>query len=159
MKIKNIISAGIIAMTLISCSNDLQQADYRVIPLPKTISESAGNPFILSKNVTVTYPSSQADLAKEAKFLSEYLNEILGYQLKVEKVDETKKSSINLIVDPSLFTEENSYKIIVNEDNIKKLGFSCSKNCDFKLKLKNNRLYLFEQTRNECLDLGLPEIF
>ena len=61
MKIKNIISAGIIAMTLISCSNDLQQADYRVIPLPKTISESAGNPFILSKNVTVTYPSSQRE--------------------------------------------------------------------------------------------------
>ena len=31
--------------------------------------------------------------------------------------------------------------------------------CEFKLILKNNRLYLFEQTRNECLDLNLPEIF
>lgn len=90
MRLRKIIAAGIIAMTLISCSGNLQQVDYRVIPLPKTISESAGNPFILSKNVTVTYPSSQANLAKEAKFLSEYLNEILGYQLKVEKVDETK---------------------------------------------------------------------
>ena len=54
------------------------------------------------------------------------------------------------------------YKIeeeLTNEYNIKKLGFSCSRNYEFKLKLKNNRLYLFEQTRNECLDLGLPEIF
>lgn len=54
------------------------------------------------------------------------------------------------------------YKIeeeLTNEDNIKKLGFSCSKNCEFKLKLKNNKLYLFEQTGNQCLDLGFPEIF
>lgn len=54
------------------------------------------------------------------------------------------------------------YKIekeLTNEDHIKKLGFSCSRNCEFRLKLKNNKLYLFEQTRNECLDLGLPEIF
>ena len=46
-----------------------------------------------------------------------------------------------------------------NEDHIKKLGFSCSNKCEFKLILKNNRLYLFEQTRNECLDLGFSEIF
>ena len=54
------------------------------------------------------------------------------------------------------------YKIereLSNEGYIKKLGFSCSKNCEFKLKLDNNRLYLFEKTRNECLDLGFPEIF
>ena len=54
------------------------------------------------------------------------------------------------------------YKIeneLNNEEHIKNLGFSCSKDCEFKLKLKNNRLYLFEQTRRECLDLGLREIF
>lgn len=54
------------------------------------------------------------------------------------------------------------YKIeeeLNNEDYIKSLGLSCSKNCDFRLKLKNNRLYLLEQTRGECLKLGLPEIF
>ena len=54
------------------------------------------------------------------------------------------------------------YKIedeLTNENNIKKLGFSCSKDCEFKLKLKNNKLYLLEQTMEECLDLGFPEIF
>ena len=56
----------------------------------------------------------------------------------------------------------NIYKIeeeLNNEDYIKKLGFSCSKNCEFKLKLKNNRLFLLEQTRRECLMLEFPEIF
>lgn len=46
-----------------------------------------------------------------------------------------------------------------DEDYIKKLGFSCLNKCEFKLILKNNRLYLLEQTRNECLDLGFSEIF
>ena len=54
------------------------------------------------------------------------------------------------------------YKIeerLIDKDYIKNLGFSCSKNCEFKLNLKNNRLYLFEETRNECLKLWFPEIF
>ena len=54
------------------------------------------------------------------------------------------------------------YKIedkLTKENNIKKLGFSCSKDCEFKLILKNNKLYLLEQTRNECLNLGFSEIF
>ena len=54
------------------------------------------------------------------------------------------------------------YKIerkLIDEDYIKDLGFSCSKNCEFKLKLKNNGLYLLEKTRNECLQLWFPEVF
>ena len=75
MKIKNIITASIIAMTLVSCSSNIQKADYNVIPLPKNITEVVdNNPFVISKNVNITYPTSQPELAKEAKFLSEYLN-------------------------------------------------------------------------------------
>ena len=47
----------------------------------------------------------------------------------------------------------------MDEDYVKNLGFTCSKDCEFKLKLKNNRLHILEQTKNECLDLGFPEIF
>ena len=70
IRVKNIIAIGIIAMTLISCSGELQKADYQVIPLPKNITENTTeNPFILSKNVCITYPTAQAELAKEANFL------------------------------------------------------------------------------------------
>lgn len=48
---------------------------------------------------------------------------------------------------------------LMDEDYVKNLGFTCSKDCEFKLKLKNNRLHILEQTKNECLDLGFPEIF
>jgi hexosaminidase len=77
IRVKNIIAIGIIALTLISCSGELQKADYQVIPLPKNITENAAErPFILSKNVSITYPTSQPELLKEANFLTEFLNEI-----------------------------------------------------------------------------------
>ena len=119
MKIKNVITAGIIAMTLMSCSSNMQEADYNVIPQPKAITEASNNnPFVISKKVVITYPTSQAELAKEANFLSGYFNEILGYPLKVEASDVFKKEAINLSINPSLFTENDSYKINVSEDNI-----------------------------------------
>ena len=119
IRVKNIIAIGIIALTLISCSGELQKADYQVIPLPKNITENVNErPFILSKDVIVTYPTSQAELLKEANFLTEFLNEILGYELKVEASDSFKTGAINLSVDPTIFTEKDSYKIIVNENNI-----------------------------------------
>lgn len=119
IRVKNIIAIGIIAMTLISCSGELQKADYQVIPLPKNITENTTEkPFILSKNICITYPTSQAELAKEANFLSEFLNEILGYSLKVEASDSFKTGAINLSIDPTIFLEKDSYKIIVNENNI-----------------------------------------
>ena len=47
IRVKNIIAIGIIALTLISCSGELQKADYQVIPLPKNITENATErPFI-----------------------------------------------------------------------------------------------------------------
>ncbi|MBR6774497.1 MAG: beta-N-acetylhexosaminidase, partial [Bacteroidales bacterium] len=127
MRLKNIITASIIAMTLMSCSGELQRADYRVIPLPKEITENTTeNPFILSKNVVIAYPKTQSELSKEASFLSEYLNEILGYSLKVEEADEVKNNAINLIIDPSLFTKNDAYKIIINHENIKIIGSNTS---------------------------------
>ncbi len=122
MKIKNLIATAFVALTLMSCSSNLQQADYKVIPMPKNITESAANPFVLSKKVSITYPCSQAELSKEAAFLSEYFNEILGYALDVQESNEPEKSAINLSVNPDIFTENDSYKIIVNEDNINIIG-------------------------------------
>ena len=119
IRVKNIIAIGIIAMTLISCSGELKKADYQVIPLPKNITENVNErPFLLSKNTCITYPASQPELVKEANFLTEFLNEILGYELKIEACDSFKKGAINLSVDPNIFTDKDSYKIIVNEDNI-----------------------------------------
>ena len=57
---------------------------------------------------------------------------------------------------------KNIHKIeeeLTDAEHVKNLGFSCTGKCKFKLKLINNRFYLFEETRNEYLNLRFPEIF
>ena len=157
MEIKNIIAASIIAITLVSCSDNLQKADYNVIPLPKNITEVTGdNPFVISKNVVITYPKSQVELKKEADFLAEYINEILGYSLKVESTDNSRKGAINLKVDPTIFTEKDSYKIIVNENNI---NIIASETSSLFYAVQTLRKSLPFDAKNENVALPAAEIY
>ena len=157
IKIKNIITVGIIAMALISCSGNLKKADYNVIPLPKNITENTNdNPFIISKKVSITYPTQQSDLAKEAGFLSEYLNEILGYSLKVESSETFKEGAINLMVDPSQFSEKDSYRIIVNENNI---NIIASETSSLFYAIQTLRKSLPFDAKNENIEMPAGEIY
>ena len=157
IKIKNIITVGIIAMALVSCSGNLQKADYNVIPLPKTITENTNdNPFIISKKVSITYPTLLPDLAKEARFLSEYLNEILGYSLKIESSETFKKGAINLNIDPSQFTEKDSYRIIVNKDNI---NIIASETSSLFYAIQTLRKSLPFDAKNEKIEMPAGEIY
>ena len=157
IKIKNIITVGIIAMALISCSGNLKKADYNVIPLPKNITENTNdNPFIISKKVSITYPTQQSDLAKEAGFLSEYLNEILGYSLKVESSETFKEEAINLMVNPSQFSEKDSYRIIVNENNI---NIIASETSSLFYAIQTLRKSLPFDAKNENIEMPAGEIY
>lgn len=127
MKIRQILSCFIITLALISCSTESKRADYRVVPLPKTITESPDEKaFTLSPDVSICYLSSQKELQKEADFLSEYINDILGYSLKTVSSEGVESRAINLSIDPTLFNNDNEYQIIVNEDNIKIIGSNAS---------------------------------
>lgn len=127
MKIRQILSCFIITLALISCSTESKRADYRVVPLPKTITESPDEKaFTLSPDVSICYLSSQKELQKEADFLSEYINDILGYSLKTVSSEGVESRAINLSIDPTLFNNDNECQIIVNEDNIKIIGSNAS---------------------------------
>lgn len=127
MKIRQILSCFIITLALISCSTESKRADYRVVPLPKTITESPDEKaFTLSPDVSICYLSSQKELQKEADFLSEYINDILGYSLKTVSSEGVESRAINLSIAPTLFNNDNEYQIIVNEDNIKIIGSNAS---------------------------------
>ena len=157
IRVKNIIAIGIIAMTLISCSGELKKVDYQVIPLPKNITENVNErPFLLSKNTCITYPASQPELVKEANFLTEFLNEILGYDLKIEACDSFKKGAINLSVDPNIFIEKDSYKIIVNEDNI---NITSSKTSSLFYAIQTLRKSLPFDAKGENIAMPSAEIY
>lgn len=76
---------GICALVglLFSCSVKQESADYRVVPLPQQITASAGSPFVLNDNVKILYPEGNADMQRNAEFLSGYIKEATGKTLSV----------------------------------------------------------------------------
>ena len=106
---------GIITLSLFSCQKPMQTADYQVVPLPKEINLSDEEPFVLDKNSVVTYSESQAELKKEADFLADYFEDVLGYRLNVICSDEEIQNSIRLESTPS-FSENSEYSIPENSE-------------------------------------------
>ena len=110
---------GIVTLSLFSCQKSMQTADYQVVPLPKEISLTDEKPFILDKNTVITYSESQEEMQKEAGFLADYFEDILGYRLNVICTDDEVKNSIRLESSSDLSDNNEFYQIIVNENIIK----------------------------------------
>ena len=111
---------GILALSLSSCKTEpTETADYQVVPLPKEIKLTDEKPFVLDKNTVISYPESQQELQKEANFLADYFEDILGFRLKVKCSDKEVKNSINLGLNPDEFDNIEAYQIIVNDIFIK----------------------------------------
>jgi len=118
MKKLVLIIIGILTLTFTSCQKKLEFADYQVIPLPKTIKTNDNKPFILNKNTIITYPKTHGELQKEADFLADYIEDILGFRPTVKGTDNHMKNAVNLQIEPNFSNNEEAYQIIVNEKDI-----------------------------------------
>lgn len=119
MKKYIIIIGALFALVFTSCEKQIETADYRVVPLPKEINLSDEKPFVLDKNTVITYSVADEEVAKEAGFLADYIDDILGFRPEVRCTDKEGKNSINLVLNKNSFDDEESYQIIVNENVIK----------------------------------------
>ena len=71
----------IAALLLSACNKQLPVASYDIIPQPKEVQLNEEKPFELSPNTLVYY---ETGLQREAQFLSEYVNDIMGYVLQMQ---------------------------------------------------------------------------
>lgn len=100
-----------------------QVANYEVVPLPKTVSQPAGAGFLLSESAVVVYPEGNADMERNARFLSDYVNEMtrmrLGTQPMPAKAKAAKvgKGNILLALDGKIQNEE-GYTLTVNAKGV-----------------------------------------
>ena len=115
---------AIIALLFTSCQNTTKWAEYQLVPQPKEIRHSSRKPFVLCKNTKIYYPTANAELAKEAQFLSDYLKDVLGFRLKIACTDNDNKNTIKLILSPELSENPDFYQVIVNQQNIKIIASS-----------------------------------
>ena len=118
MRIRTLLITVLMLLSFISCKKDIQQADYQVIPLPKEIILNEEEPFILDESTVITYQKSQGELQKEAEFLSDYINDIMGFRPNVKSSDNPMINAINLRLSTDCIDNEEGYQIIINNKSI-----------------------------------------
>lgn len=119
MKIRQSFVIALFALALASCQKPSRTADFNVVPAPLEILEYPQEHFTLSEKTVVTYPKTNEELEKEASFLVEYFNDILGFKVKTICTDEDLENSIQLKLTTGWENHPDCYKIIVDKNIIK----------------------------------------
>ena len=83
----------VIAM-LCATAAQAQKADYRIIPLPKTVQMDSTRVFNLTSGMGVAYDASDPEMARNAQFLRQWVEELTGISLKMTPDD--KNAAIRL---------------------------------------------------------------
>nr|MCR4764881.1 beta-N-acetylhexosaminidase [Bacteroidaceae bacterium] len=100
-----------------------QVANYDVVPLPKTINLSSAAGFNLNETVSIIYPEGNADMERNAHFLSDYVNEMTQLRLGLrpmgakEKVKKVGQGNILIALDAQISNPE-GYTIQVTDKGV-----------------------------------------
>ena len=106
----------LLACAVIPClAAPVMTADYNVVPLPNSVTMTGDEPFELTTSTTVSYPEGNADMERNARFLSKYVNDATGMTLSV--VPGKAKKGIRLVLDKKVSGEE-AYTIMVDKKGV-----------------------------------------
>ena len=111
---KNTLLILCLAALLSACTKELPQANYDIIPQPKEVQLNEEKPFELNSKTVVYY---ETGLQREAQFLSEYVNDIMGYALNVQEY-QGQPDGIVLKLVPENFDKAEAYEISVTPKQI-----------------------------------------
>ena len=100
---------------LFSCSSEVKEANYRIIPIPQEIVMGQDGAFTLANGTKVLYPEGNEKMQKNAQFLADYVKELTGNTLSVEAGTEGK--GIILQVTPNEAQPE-GYQLTVSADKV-----------------------------------------
>ncbi|MCF0160046.1 MAG: family 20 glycosylhydrolase [Bacteroidaceae bacterium] len=101
-----------------------QQADYQIVPLPRHITTPAqSGEFLLKDGVSISFPSGEEGMQRNAQLLAECLQEEIGLR-QVELARGKKiKQGITLAVTPNAECPE-GYTLTVNDQGVHIVGNS-----------------------------------
>ena len=99
-----------------------EPANYDVLPLPQSIVEQKGEPFILEEGVQILAP---AELQSEAEFLKQYLKEVTWNELPIVSQRAKKVRYIELAISPRVQQKE-GYVMTVSQRGVTIQGGSAA---------------------------------
>ncbi|MBR5697389.1 MAG: beta-N-acetylhexosaminidase [Prevotella sp.] len=100
-----------------------QVANYDVVPMPKSVIMPTAPGFVLGEQTAVVYPEADADMERNAHFLSDYVSEMTKLKLacqpmnKKAKVSKVARGNILLTLDPKILNDE-GYEISVTAKGV-----------------------------------------
>ena len=102
-------------LLLSACTENLPQASYDIIPMPKEVQLNEEKPFELSPKTVVYY---EADLQREGQFLVEYVNDILHFEMPIKEMQGNETNGIVLKYAPADFDHAEAYEINITPKQI-----------------------------------------
>ena len=111
------------ALLLSACAKEqLPQANYDIIPQPKELVLNEENPFELSPKTVIRYEDG---LQREAQFLSEYVNDIMGFAMEIQEY-QSQTDGIVLKLSPDDFDQAEAYEINITPKQVTIQGADAS---------------------------------
>ncbi len=108
--------AGLVTgFMLFSCTAEVKEANYQVIPMPLevTVAEQAA-PFLLTNGTNVMYPEGNVKMQKNAEFLASYVKDLTGKVLNVAPGTEGK----GIVLQVAEMANPEGYNLKVNADQV-----------------------------------------
>lgn len=115
---------GLLAMTgvLISCGDNKEMADYRIIPLPQEVIATSNGEFVMDNGTKIIYPAGNEMMQRNARFLAGYLKEATGADYATEAGTDGKG---NILLSLGLTAESpEAYQVDVTSDGVTITGAS-----------------------------------
>ena len=105
------------ALCLSMLSAHAADANYNVVPLPKSVVMAKGLPFNLTNATTIVYEGTNPEMKRNARFLSEYIQQASGIKTAVLDKRDKKAAAIVLTIDPKV-TGAEAYRLSVNNKQV-----------------------------------------
>ena len=105
------------ALCLSMLSAHATDANYNVVPLPKSVVMAKGLPFNLTNATTIVYEGTNPEMKRNARFLSEYIQQASGIKTAVLDKRDKKAAAIVLTIDPKVAGAE-AYRLSVNNKQV-----------------------------------------
>lgn len=92
-------------------------ANYNVVPLPKSVVMVKGQPFNLTSATTIVYEGTNPEMKRNARFLSEYIQQSTGIKTTLLDKRDKKAAAIVLVINPKVQGDE-AYRLTVNNKQV-----------------------------------------
>ena len=112
---KRLLLATTLCLSMLSAH--AADANYNVVPLPKSVVMAKGLPFNLTNATTIVYEGTNPEMKRNARFLSEYIQQASGIKTTVLDKRDKKAAAIVLTIDPKV-TGAEAYRLSVNNKQV-----------------------------------------